>query len=70
MIAQRDHIDYNVSYIPASFTDKLREPFDTEYMIKLYRIGRMAIENGTAWSKYPPGYNPTPLSQIKSSAAG
>jgi len=64
VIAQRDHIDYNVSCIPESFTEKLREPFDTEYMNRLYRIGRAAIENGTAWSKYPPGYNPTPLSQI------
>jgi predicted acylesterase/phospholipase RssA len=70
VIAQRDGIDYNVSYIPASFTDKLREPFDTDYMIRLYRLGRTAIESGTAWSKYPPGYNPTPLSQIKSPAAG
>ena len=70
VIAQRDHIDYNVSCIPESFTDKLREPFDTDYMNKLYRIGRAAIEGGTAWSKYPPGYNPTPLSQIKSPAAG
>ena len=70
VLAQRDHIDYNVSCIPESFTEKLREPFDTDYMNKLYQVGRPAIENGTAWSKYPPGYNPTPLSQIKSPAAG
>jgi predicted acylesterase/phospholipase RssA len=70
VIAQRDHIDYNVSCIPESFTEKLREPFDTGYMNRLYRIGRAAIESGTAWSKYPPGYNPTPLSQIRSPAAG
>lgn len=70
VIAQRDGIDYNVSCIPESFTEKLREPFDTDYMNRLYRVGRAAIENGTAWSKYPPGYNPTPLSQIRSPAAG
>jgi hypothetical protein len=68
VIALRDRIDYNVSYIPESFTEKLREPFDTEYMNKLYRIGRAAIESGTAWSKYPPGYNPIPLNQFKSPA--
>lgn len=67
--AQRDHIAYNVSSIPDSFTDKLPEPFDTAYMNALYQVGRAAIANGTAWSKYPPGYNPTPLSQIKSPAA-
>ena len=69
-IAQRDHIDYNVACIPESFTEKLREPFDTDYMNKLYRIGRATVESGMAWSKYPPGFNPTPLSQIKSPAAG
>jgi predicted acylesterase/phospholipase RssA len=70
VIALRDHIDYNVSCIPESFAEKPREPFDTDYMNRLYRVGRTAIANGMAWSKYPPGYNPTPLSQIKSPAAG
>jgi predicted acylesterase/phospholipase RssA len=68
VIARRDGIDYNVSCIPASFTDKQREPFDTAYMNRLYKVGRQAIESGTAWSKYPPGYSPTPLSQILHSA--
>jgi predicted acylesterase/phospholipase RssA len=68
VVARRDHIDYNVTWIPASFTEKLREPFDTGYMNRLYRVGREAIESGTAWSKYPPGYNPTPLSQVRSAA--
>jgi hypothetical protein len=68
VVAQRDGIDHNVSCIPASFTDKQREPFDREYMNKLYKVGRQAIESGTAWSKHPPGYNPTPLSQILRSA--
>lgn len=67
--AQRDHIDYNVSCIPESFSEKLREPFDTTYMNKLYQVGRAAIASGAPWSKYPPGYNPTPLSQIKSAAS-
>lgn len=68
--AQRDGIDYNVSCIPGSFAEKLREPFDTGYMNKLYQVGRMAIADGTAWSKYPPGYSPTPLRQVKTLAAG
>ena len=49
VIAQRDGIDYNVSCIPASFTEKEREPFDTAYMNKLYKVGWQAIESGTAW---------------------
>jgi len=68
VIAQRDGIDYNVTWIPGSFTEKEGEPFDTGYMNRLYKVGRQAIANGTAWSKYPPGYNPTPLSQLTRTA--
>lgn len=60
VIARRDGIDYNVSWIPATFTDKLKEPFDTDYMRRLYEVGRRAMAQGTAWSKYPPGYTPAP----------
>ncbi len=70
MIAQRDRIDYNVAAIPESFTGKPREPFDRDYMNELYQLGRTVMKNGTAWSKYPPGYSPTPLSQVRSPAAG
>jgi hypothetical protein len=56
VIALRDHIDYNVTYIPGSFSEKLRKPFDREYMNKLYRLGRETLKNGRAWSKYPSGY--------------
>jgi hypothetical protein len=62
VLCQRDNIDYNVTAIPASFNEKLQEPFDQTYMIKLYEVGRQAMLNGTAWAKVPPGYNPTPLS--------
>ena len=65
MICQRDHIDYNVTYIPETFTDKISEPFDRPYMNRLYQVGRRQMLEGKAWSKYPPGYNPTPFSQIK-----
>ena len=61
VLCQRDHIDYNVTAIPASFNEKLPEPFDQAYMIKLYEVGRQAMLGGTAWAKVPPGYNPTPL---------
>lgn len=63
VLAERDGIDYNVAFIPASFSDKLREPFDREYMRQLYAVGREMMLNGTAWSKYPPGYDPVPINQ-------
>ena len=65
LVCQRDHIDYNVTYIPESFTEKLSEPFDRGYMNRLYRVGRQQMLDGKAWSKYPPGYNPQPFSQIR-----
>ena len=68
-IAQRDHIDYNVTYIPVSFSEKLRQPFERQYMNKLYQLGRETMKAGRAWSKYPPGYDPTPLSQGRGTTA-
>jgi hypothetical protein len=65
LVCQRDHIDYNVTYIPESFTEKLVEPFERGYMNRLYQVGRRQMLDGKAWSKYPPGYNPTPFTQIR-----
>jgi predicted acylesterase/phospholipase RssA len=68
VLCQRDHIDYNVAYVPESFSERLREPFDQEYMRKLYEVGRETMLHGSPWSKFPPGYNPTPLSPQRSTA--
>jgi predicted acylesterase/phospholipase RssA len=65
LVCQRDHIDYNVTYIPETFSAKISEAFDRAYMNQLYQVGRQQMLSGKAWSKYPPGYNPTPFSQIK-----
>ncbi len=70
VIAQRDGIDYNVAWIPESFRTKLPEPFDRAYMNELYQIGRAAMRSGTAWSGYPPGYDPTPLAPVRLPVAG
>ncbi len=64
VIAQRDRIDYNVAYIPESFTDKLKEPFDQAYMRRLYGVGRDEMLNGSPWQNVPPGFNPTPIHQM------
>jgi len=65
VVCQRDHIDYHVSYISEGFTEKLNDSFDRAYMNRLYQFGRRQMLDGKAWSKYPPGYNPTPFSHIK-----
>jgi predicted acylesterase/phospholipase RssA len=62
LIAQRDGMEYNVAVIPATFQEKLEEPFEQAYMRKLFQVGREVMLNGTAWSKVPPGYNPRPFS--------
>lgn len=64
VLAQRDGLDFNVTWIPASFAEKPKESFETGYMKRLYQVGRQAIGSGTAWSKYPPGYNPIPIGPI------
>ena len=69
LICQRDNIDYNVTYIPAAFSEKLRKPFDRSYMNKLYGFGRETMKIGHAWLKYPPGFSPTPLGRIRSAKA-
>ena len=62
LLTQRDGIDYNVTWIPESFSERPSEPFERGYMNRLFQVGRAAIANGAAWSKYPPGFNPVPLS--------
>ena len=52
----RDGIDFNLAYIPASFTVPHREEFDTGYMQKLFETGRAMAVGGYPWQKYPPGY--------------
>lgn len=52
----RDHIDYNLAYIPANFSSEAKTPFDGSYMNKLFKIGESLGEKGYKWKKYPPGF--------------
>ena len=54
----RDGLDYNLAYIPPSFTVLHKEEFDTAYMRQLYAVGQSLAVSGYKWSKYPPGYSP------------
>ena len=54
----RDHVDYNLAFIPPTFEDKPRELFDPPYMQKLFDIGYADGTGGAAWHKKPPGTTP------------
>ena len=60
--ANRDGIDFNLTYIPPSFNTPHNEQFDTAYMQSLYKIGLDAAKAGYTWQKYPPGFD-APLGQ-------
>jgi predicted acylesterase/phospholipase RssA len=53
---QRDGVDYNLTYIPATFNVPHKEMFDTAYMKALYDVGLQAAKSGFQWQKYPPGF--------------
>ena len=55
--AQRDGIDFNLAFIPATFDTKHREEFDTNYMQQLFATGRQMATGGYKWEKTPPGYD-------------
>jgi predicted acylesterase/phospholipase RssA len=53
---QRDGVDFNLAFIPASFDVPHREEFDTEYMRALFQTGFDMAAKGNPWHKTPPGY--------------
>jgi hypothetical protein len=55
LTAQRDGVDFNLAYIPASFNAPHREEFDTEFMRQLYALGYDLAAKGYPWQKTPPG---------------
>ena len=54
-LAERNDIAYNLAFIPTSFPDTSREPFDMDYMKALYEFGRKQGKAGYKWAKGPPG---------------
>jgi predicted acylesterase/phospholipase RssA len=53
---QRDDVDFNLAYVPASFDVAHPEEFDTEYMRALFQTGYDMAAKGYPWQKVPPGY--------------
>jgi predicted acylesterase/phospholipase RssA len=58
--AQRDGIDFNLTYIPPTFNVPHVEEFDTSYMRALYDVGATAANYQYPWKKYPPGFEAPP----------
>ena len=53
---QRDGVDFNLAFIPASFNAPHKEEFDNAYMRQLYDVGYEMALNGFPWLKTPPGF--------------
>jgi predicted acylesterase/phospholipase RssA len=49
IVAREQGLDYRLAYIPASFQAVSDEPFDQDYMRKLFRLGERHAVRGDAW---------------------
>ncbi len=56
LTAQRDGVNYNLTYIPEDFQHPHPEEFDTAFMQALYKRGYQLATSGKAWKKQPPGF--------------
>ena len=56
LTAERDGLDFNLAYIPASFNAPHKEEFDTAYMRALFNVGFDMAAKGYPWEKIPPDY--------------
>jgi predicted acylesterase/phospholipase RssA len=54
---QRDGIDFNLTFIPATFSTPHTAQFDTNYMRALYDTGLQSAKAGYQWQKSPPGFD-------------
>jgi hypothetical protein len=56
LTTRRDGFDFNLAYIPKTFTTELKEPFDSAYMNELFQLGYDMAVKGYPWEKAPPGF--------------
>ena len=65
LTTKRDGFDFNLAYIPKSFTRQLKEPFETAYMDALFQVGYDMAAKGFPWVKAPPGFDAPPGEPIE-----
>ena len=53
-ITRRDHVNFNLAYIPATFDTPHTKDFDTAYMRSLYDFAYRMSAQGVDWAKHPP----------------
>ena len=56
LTAQRDGLDFNLAFIPASLNLPHKKDFETEYMRALFKVGYDMAARGYPWEKAPPDY--------------
>ena len=56
LTAQRDGLDFNLAYIPATFNVPHKKDLETDYMRALFQVGYDMAVNGYPWEKAPPDY--------------
>jgi predicted acylesterase/phospholipase RssA len=56
-LTHRDGIDFNLAFIPSTFTVRHTKQFDTHFMQALFDTGRKMALAGYPWQKTPPGYD-------------
>jgi hypothetical protein len=56
LTTQRDGVDFNLAYVPASFNAPHPEEFDPDFMRALYQTGYDLAVKGYPWKKLPPGF--------------
>jgi predicted patatin/cPLA2 family phospholipase len=53
-ITRRDHVDFNLAYIPETFRLVKKRDFDPTYMRTLYDLAFGMASDGYSWAKHPP----------------
>jgi predicted acylesterase/phospholipase RssA len=53
-ITKRDHVDYNLAFIPPTFDTPHTAEFDTTYMKSLFDFAYTMAVEGHEWAKHPP----------------
>lgn len=56
LTTQRDGVDFNLAFIPASFNAPHLKEFDSKYMQSLFQVGYDMAAGGYPWSKTPPDF--------------